>query len=219
MNSPGQYASQDGSFARSAGGAAGRGLVLIVVAVIIGLVLLAKGFDGADSTVAGAGTDDAASDETADDGDDAAEPADDTADDDTAGEPAEGGDESDDTATDTTDPSTEPGDTRPPSEVKVAVVNGTGVPGLASTVTGILDTSSYVTAAKNAASFDHESSTVYYVSGYAEDAKAVAAILSIPADLISPTEAADVLALIDNNENVADFHLFVFQGADGLADG
>jgi hypothetical protein len=59
-------------------------------------------------------------------------------------------------------------------------------------------------------------SAVYYTAGYAEDAKAVAAALQIGADLIA-VAPPDVLTLIENSENVADFHIFIFQGSDGLA--
>jgi len=207
MTSPGQYASQDGSFARSAGGAAGRGVVLIVIAVALGLFLLAKGFDGADNTAASAGDEPAtdSGDEPASDSGD--EPADEPSDD-------PGSDSGDEPVTDTTVP-TEPDTTRPPNEVKVAAVNATGAPGVAGRATAILDTQGYVTAAKNASS-NVETSVVYYQAGYAEDAKAVASVLVIPADLIQPAPP-DVVERIDNNENVADFHVFVFQGADGLA--
>ena len=206
MTSPGQYASQDGSFARSAGGAAGRGLVLIVIAVALGLFLLAKGFDGADSSSAAAG-DEPAADEPAADEPAADEPASDGGD-----EPASDG--GDDPTTETTVPA-EPDTTRPPAEVKVAAVNATGAPGVAGRATAILDTQGYVTAAKNASS-NLEVSVVYYQAGYAEDAKAVASVLVIPADLIQPAPP-DVLDRISNNENVVDFHVFVFQGSDGLA--
>jgi hypothetical protein len=213
MTAPGQYAAQDGSFARSAGGAAGRGIVLIAIAVVIGLVLLAKGFDGADSVAGSADVGDTPADEPAtDDGTD--EPAtddgtDEPATDDGTDEPADGTDvPSDDTGT-------EPDAPRPASEVKVAAVNATGAPGVAGRATGILDTQGYITQAKNAVD-NLDVSAVYYQAGYAEDAKAVAAILQIPADLIGPAPA-DVVDRVSNSENVADFHVFIFQGADGLA--
>ena len=83
------------------------------------------------------------------------------------------------------------------------------------TATSTLDTQGYVTAAKNG--ILTEQSKVLYLAGYSEDAKAVATILGVPADLIGPTDAADVLALITNNDNVADFHVFVIQGTDRQA--
>ena len=209
MTAPGQYAAQDGSFARSAGGAAGRGIILIVVAVAIGLVLLAKGFDGGDTSLAVSPAGDDTSAEPAAEGDEPAAESDEPA--------AEGDEPAADDGDSTTDTPVEPGTTRPPGEVKVAAVNATGEPGLASTAAGKLDTQGYVTAPKNGSTIPTEASTVYYLAGYSEDAKAVASILGIPADLILPTEADDVLAKVARNENVSDFHIFIIQGTDRLA--
>jgi LytR cell envelope-related transcriptional attenuator len=204
MTSPGQYAAPDGSFGRSAGGAAGRGLVLIAIAIVVGLILLAKGFDGADSTLAASP---------------AGEPS-------VADEPAAADDPTTTDGTDTesetpTDGTVEPTDsvapetTHPPAEVKVAAVNATGAPGVAGRATGVLDTNSYVTQAKNATT-NTEVSAVYYTAGYAEDAKAVAAALGIPPDLIGAAPP-NVLDLIKDSDNVADFNVFIFQGSDGQA--
>ena len=204
MTSPGQYAAQDGSFARSAGGAAGRGIVLIVIAVAVGLVLLAKGFDGGGTSLAvSSGGDGTSAEPSAD------EPGDTSADD--------PGDTSADDPGDTSDDGAGPDTTRAPGEVKVAAVNATGEPGLAGTATGKLDTQGYVTAAKNGSTIPTEASTVYYLAGYSEDAKAVATILGIPADLIFPTDSTEVLAKVAKNENVSDFHVFIIQGTDRLA--
>ena len=55
--SPGRHASDDSSFARSAGGAATRGIILIVVAVLVGVVLIATAVDDTNQiTAAGPGT-------------------------------------------------------------------------------------------------------------------------------------------------------------------
>lgn len=218
MTTPGQYAADDGSFARSAGGAAGRGLVLIAIAVAIGIFLLAKGFDGSDTSVAasssgGDSSADSPADEPAADEPAADEPA---ADDgtDTGTDDGTGGDSSDGG---TTVPAPdEPTTTNPPGEVKVAAVNATGEPGLAGTAAGILDTQGYVTAAKNATNIPTEVSTIYYRAGYSEDAKAVASVLGVPADVILPAPD-DVLSLVANGDNVADFNIFVIQGTDRLA--
>ena len=199
MTSPGQYAAQDGSFARSAGGAAGRGIILIVVAVGIGLFLLARGFDGGGTSLIVPSSANEASDEPAVEGD----------------EPAVEGDEPGVEGDTTPDPAVESDTARPSGEVKVAAVNTTGEPGLASTATGKLDTQGYVTAAKNGVQSD--TSSVYYLAGYSEDAKEVARILGITADLIFPTEAADILERVLNNDNVIDFHIFIIQGTDRLA--
>lgn len=209
MTSPGQFAAQDGSFARSAGGAAGRGIILIVVAVGIGLFLLAKGFDGGGPSLIVPSSANEASDEPAtDNGEPADADSDDVSDGGTSDAPTDGSDNPPATVD-------EPNTTRPPGEVKVAAVNTTGEPGLASTATGKLDTQGYVTAAKNGVQSD--TSGVYYLAGYSEDAKEVAKILGIPADLIFATEAADILGRVLNDDNVTDFHIFIIQGTDRLA--
>jgi hypothetical protein len=211
MTSPGQYAAPDGSFGRSAGGAAGRGLVLIAIAIVVGLILLAKGFDGADTSLASspAAQEPAAADQST--------TGDSTTGDSTTGD---GTDVESDTPTDegttgTTDTvATET--THPPAEVKVAAVNATGAPGVAGRATTQLDALAYVTQAKNAAA-NSDVSAVYYMAGYAEDAKAVAGALGIPADLIQASTPEAALALIKDSDNVADFNIFIIQGADGQA--
>lgn len=70
MTSPGRYVASDGSFARSASGAAARGGILIAIAVVIGVLLLWQGFDGGEPTAATDGGDDAG-DDGVDGGDDA----------------------------------------------------------------------------------------------------------------------------------------------------
>lgn len=206
MTSPGQHAAPDGSFGRSAGGAAGRGLVLIVIAIAVGLILLAKGFDGADTTLASspAAEEPAAADQP-------------TSDDSTTGDGTEVDSETPtDEGTDATTDTVATETTHPPAEVKVAAVNATGAPGVAGRATTQLDALAYVTQAKNAAA-NSDVSAVYYMAGYAEDAKAVAGALGIPADLIQASTPEEALALIKESDNVADFNIFIIQGADGQA--
>ena len=50
-----RHAADDSSFARSAGGAAGRGIVLVVIAVLVGIVLLRSGLDGPETEVQAGG--------------------------------------------------------------------------------------------------------------------------------------------------------------------
>lgn len=185
-------------------GAAGRGILLVVVAVAVGAFLLARGFDGSG---------------------DAADPA--AADSAGEGEPngAEGsGDGSDNEAEPevTTPVVTEPPTTlpppvvtHPPGEVKVAAVNGRGTRGLAGAAVSILDARGYVTAAKNASNVPVVNSVIYYMATYGDDAKAVADALNAPADILAPAPST-VLTLIDNRDNVSDFNIFVVLGTDEL---
>ncbi|MEM7143379.1 MAG: LytR C-terminal domain-containing protein [Actinomycetota bacterium] len=214
MTAPGRYAASDGSFAKSAGGAAARGGVLIAIAVVIGLALLAWGFDSGDSDAAlpadvgdnedAADDADDGSDDVADDGAaaDAADDSADAADDGDGAADDDNGDAVDDDGD--ADPTTTVA-VRPPSEVQVAVLNGAGVGGLAGDRQGVLGALGYVATAGNAATRDIADSTVYYTSGYAEEAKAVATALSgdagvlaaAPADpggLADETGAADAAA-------------------------
>jgi cytoskeletal protein RodZ len=196
MTSPGRYAASDGSFAKSAGSAAARGGILIAIAVVIGFVLLWQGFDGGESDAAVGGPD--TTDST---------PSDDTTD---TTPPTDSTDPSDSTPpTDSTDPSdsTPPTDSTPPelddpSTIKVAVLNATGEAGLASERGEVLGALGYVWTAGNAAESPLTDSKVYFVPGYADEAKVVAEALSgpptvldiapeDPATLASPEYAAD----------------------------
>ena len=201
MTAPGQYAAGDGSFGRSAGGAVGRGVVLVLIAVAIGAFLLRSGFDnstgGAQTTVGDSDPTEAQNPE--DEEGETVDPAGDG-----NGDPA-------DPATETTAPPPLP--TREPSQVKVAAVNGTGTAGLAGRTADLMGVHGYVTGAKNAASVPMAVSVIYYRAGFSEDAKAVATHLRAPADIIAPAPE-DVLSLIANADEVADFNIFVIVGAD-----
>lgn len=201
MTAPGQYAAGDGSFGRSAGGAVGRGVVLVLIAVAIGAFLLRSGFDnsngGAQTTV---GSNDPAEAQNPEDEEgEAVDPV------------GEGNGDPADPATETTAPPPLP--TREPSQVKVAAVNGTGTAGLAGRTADLMGVHGYVTGAKNAASVPMAVSVIYYRAGFSEDAKAVATHLRAPADIIAPAPE-DVLSLIANADEVADFNIFVIVGAD-----
>lgn len=211
MTVPGRYSSDDGGFAKSASSAAARGGILIAAAVLIGLVILAWGYDSGDESAADAGdaTDgatttvptDTTPDEGGDDGgDDAA--ADDATPDDTA---------ADDTGT--TVPATP--DTRPPGEVKVAVANGVGVDGLAGTVTDTLITAGFVAEAGNSTTSPLPTSQILYAEGYSADAGGVAAAISAPASIIAAAPA-DPATLTDIAEG-GTFNVWVLQGEDRLA--
>lgn len=154
-----------GTFARSAGGAMMRGVVLIVVAVVLGIVLL-QSTDGPDPLTT------ATEDTTAvdpGDGDDGDTPATvpGTGDDDTT------------TTTAATSPAVDP------STITVLVANGSGgVAGLAAAVTEVVDGAGYETAPPTN-SQPIESSVVYYAPGFQEAATAVAQLFD-PAPQVSP---------------------------------
>ncbi len=199
MTNPGRYAASDGSFARSTGNAAARGVLLIAVAVVIGVFLLSQGFDSPSGDAAGpsAPTTTTAGSETTDTTDttDTTIPVD------------------DDTSTTQGNVTVDPVTTRPAGEVKVVVANGTGAPGIAGAAKTKLTTAGYVAEAKDAAVVPTELSSVYYVDGFAEEAKGVAADLGGTLSLLRAAPA-DPLALIKSPEGLEDFHIFVIIGDD-----
>ena len=177
MTSPGRYAASDGSFAKSAGSAAARGGILIAIAVVIGFVLLWQGFDGGDSeaAVGDPGTTDSPDPTDSTDPTGTTGTTDSTAPTDTTG---------------TTD--SVPAELDDPSTVKVAVLNGTGETGLAGTRGEVLGALGYVWTAGNAAGSPVAASTVYFVTGFADEAEVVAEALSGTSTLldIAPEDPA-----------------------------
>ena len=189
----------------SGGGSAGRAIVLVVLAVAVGVFLLARGFDGADDgTVTSSGT-----------------PSSDSAD----GDNGEGEDgESEDGSTTSTTSSTTttttapPVITHPPGQVKVAVMNGTGERGRAGRTAEALNVAGYVTAAKNTEQDRVPRSVIYYREGYGDDAKAVASVLGAPPNIITPAPGT-IMTLIRNPEtppNLEDFNVFAVVGTDDV---
>ena len=215
----GRYAAGDGSFAKSAGGAAARGGVLIAVAVALGLIILNFAYDGGDESAVVPG-DSSADDATSDDGggtgtddgsaDDGSDGDGDGSDDGSDGDGSDGGDGTDTTTTLPTTPST-----NLPGDVKVVVANGVGETGLAGTVAAELTTAGYVASDKNATGVPVAASVVYYVDGYAADAAAVAEVLAAPASVVQAAPP-DVLALVSDPDDVADHHVFAILGEDRL---
>lgn len=146
----GEHAADDGSFGRSAGGAMARGLVLIAVAVVLGLVLL-RATDNSQTFVAAEDdrrSDDSSVDDEEDGDGDVAIP---------------------ETTTTTEAP-------RDPSEVVVLVANGSGQAGVAATLSQELQTANYVTADPTDTSEPASASIVYFEPGFEADADAVAAL-------------------------------------------
>jgi hypothetical protein len=150
----GQHAADDGSFGRSAGGAMARGIALIVVAVLLGVILL----NATDSPEPFAG-------ETVDTSDDAT--------DDTSDTTAPAGDTSSTTAAPVA---------HDPATVTVLVANGAGIPGLAGGITDQLEAANYLTAAATDTLAPADQSMVFFTPGYEADAAAIAALLApVPA--------------------------------------
>lgn len=183
----------------SGGGSAGRAIVLVIVAVALGAFLLARGFDDSDdSTEASSIT-----------------PTDES----TNSDPEEAEtDVTTSTTTTTTTTTTSPVVTRPPGEVKVAVMNGTGVRGRAGRTADTLNATGFVTAAKNTQQDRVQTSVIYYRPGYGDDAKAVASVLGAPPDIITPAPGT-IMTLIRNPEAPADleeFNIFAVIGTDDV---
>ena len=188
----------------SGGGSAGRAIVLVIVAVALGALLLARGFDGADDTSASGNGDNAEqASPDPDEGDNGDEPT---------------GEEQSTSTTTTTTTTVPPIVTHLPGQVKVAVANGTGERGRASRTTGVLNAGGYVTAAKNTEQDRVSESVIYYRPGYGDDAKAVASALGAPADLLTPAPST-IMTLIRNPETPLDletFNIFVVVGTDNV---
>ena len=163
---PGRYAAPDGSFARSAGGAGARGLLLLAVALLIGVVLLnATDADPPGATVSAQGDSDSGGGDEAD---------------------GDGGQPAAETTTTVAPTTTLPA--RAPAEVKVIVANASEVKGAAAGGrTALLNAKYNVLAPANAPATP--TSSIYFVPGYDRDAAAVAAALQLPANLVKPMPA------------------------------
>lgn len=165
---PGRYAADDGSFARSAGGAGARGLVLLAVALLIGIVLLnATDADPPGTTVSARGDSDTTNDE---------------------GESDASGEGEGEEAAATTVPPPTTAPAKAPKDVKVIVANASDVNGAAGNAKKVLDPAGYnMLAPANAAKVGETS--VYFATGYEADAAAVAAALALPATTLKPMTA------------------------------
>ena len=183
----------------SGGGSAGRAIVLVIVAVALGAFLLARGFDDSDDSTEASPS--ATTEES------------------TNGDPEPNGTTSTTTTTTTTTTTAPPPVvTHPPGEVKVAVMNGTGVRGRAGRTADTLNATGFVTAAKNTQQDRVEDSVIYYRPGYGDDAKAVASVLGAPPDIITPAPGT-IMTLIRNPESPADleeFNIFAVVGTDNV---
>jgi hypothetical protein len=162
---PGRYAAADGSFARSAGGAGVRGLALLALALLIGVVLLnATDADPPGTAVSAEGDSD-------------------------SGDGGPDGASGDDAAASTT--TAAPTTTLParaPKDVKVIVANASEVKGAASGGRTVLAQAQYnVLAPANAPPVAE--SSVFFTPGYDRDAAGIAAALGLPATTVKPIPA------------------------------
>ena len=220
----GFHAADDGSLARSTGGAAARGAMLIALAVVIGLVLLMFALNDPETEVVavpddteeveGEATDDEAGTgdsesavsvgEATDDGSGSGDAA---ADDGTIADEAESIPE---------EPIEGSGVARPASEVNVLVANAVGTAGIAGSTANVLVADGYIGVAADAP--NGPPSVILYKPGFDADALAVAGILGAGPDIVQPA-AAD--GSIPVNQNAIDdgraeaANVVVIIGSDG----
>lgn len=195
------------SFTRTGGAAATRGAVLVAVAVLIGLVLLSRGFDT--GSFVATGSDDEAADQAAA-GDDTDTDTPGAADDDLA--PDEGLAPPPTTAPDPNEILPEP---RDPAEVSVAVLNGSGVSGAAGEFSDQVSELGYTTLPPGNAE-PVPATVVYFTPDFQADAEDLATAIgalptaAVPLPEPSPVEAEDADVIVVLGEDVA--------GADDDAD-
>ena len=194
-------------YAQAGGGAAGRGIVLVIVAIALGAFLLARGFDGSDD---GGGSADAASTDTGSDSESSDGDGDSEGGEDDETDPA-----STTSSTTTTTSTAPPPVTHPRGDVKVVAINGKGAPGLAGAATEKLNGLGFTTMAKNAVNFGMTDSVIYYQDGYGEDAKSIADELNAPADILRRAPA-NILDLVRDSADVSDFNIFILLAEDDL---
>jgi hypothetical protein len=136
----------DGSFVRTTGTAAMRGIVLIAVAVVVGFVLLSSGLDDDGEEVSAVGEEETTT-TTAEDGSTGT------------------------TASTTATTSAVP---KPPNEVRVLVANGSGVAGAAGTLAEQLAAKNYIGLEPKNAAQNVPTTIVYFAEGFQREAAAVA---------------------------------------------
>ena len=112
----------------------------------------------------------------------------------------------------TTTTSLPPLPTKPPSTVKVLVLNGSGVGGAAGAVTNLLKPHGYTTLSPANGNVG-EKSWVYYRPEFSPDAKGITDILGIIPDLLVPFP--EELSVPDGSvDRVDTAHVIVFLGSD-----
>lgn len=182
--SPGSHATDDGSFARSAGIQAGRAAVLIGLALLVGLILLHRSPGAAPTPVAIGDSSTTRS----------SRPSAST----TTTKKATGTTTRPAGTTTTTVP------LRSAQDIKVLVANGTSTPGLAGSVSNTLHTKGYDTLASTNATTKPTGSLVFFQPGYGADAASLATKLNLPAGAVqampspppvSSLNSADILVV------------------------
>ena len=184
--------------------AAPRAFLLIFVAVVLGLVLLWKGLDD-DLQNAVSNTSDS-SDQTAQMAEE--QPAD--------LPPLDVPEISTTTVAvveTTTTTSQPPLPTKPPSTVKVLVLNGSGVGGAAGAVTNLLKPHGYTTLSPANGNKD-EKSWVYYKPEFSPDAKGVTDVLEIMPDLLTSYPTNELSVPEVSMDRVSNADVIIFLGSD-----
>jgi hypothetical protein len=187
---------------RSASANALRGMVVIAVAVLVGVVLLTQGLTDDEVETAAGPDGEAVTTTTVADDDEA--PADGT-------DPADPVEPEVEPAEPATPPAVTPPAPRPPGEVRVLVLNGSGRQGEAGRGAQFFTQAGYdVAEPKNAPA--PAPSAVYYVEGFEAEANAVAVALELdPALVVRPLDPA--APPIDDTQGA---NLLVMAGNDGL---
>ena len=104
--------------------------------------------------------------------------------------------------------------TKPPSDVKVLVLNGSGVGGAAGAVTNLLKPHGYTTLSPANGNKD-EKSWVYYKPEFSSDAKGITDILKIMPDLLTSFPTNGGLSVPDGSlDRVSSADVIVFLGSD-----
>lgn len=156
--------------------AAVRGGVLIIIAVLVGALLLSRGFSEDGGVVASAdGGDEETSETTVADTTDTTAATDDTTDT-TA-------------ATDDTTETTAAAEVRPPEETVYIVLNGTTTNGAASDLSSQLSALGYVPGGTGNVSGGADTSGIYFAEGWQPEAQQMAAELGVGAELATPLPA------------------------------
>ena len=221
MSSSGIHAAEDGSLARSTGGAAARGAMLIALALVIGLLLVMFALDDPQTELAAGDSDSDVAAETTDavDGtegtedaggaDDAAAPS--------VGEPEAGTAETipqiDEESSVVTDPPVEPGVPLPPNEVTVLIANGRGQAGVAGGLRDLVVADGYTAEVSNAPAT--ASGVIYYRPGFDANAIAIGQALGAAPDAVLPApESIPVSSDAVSDGRLDNANIVVIIGAD-----
>lgn len=218
------HAADDGSLARSTGGAAARGAMLIAVALVIGLLLMAFALDDPATEVVASSADTTQTDDTVDDG--TAEPDATTETDPTVADQETGVEAVDPDPTADEVPATIPpvddvvvdppaGTLLPSNEVNVLVANGTGGAGVAGGIADQLIADGYTAQVSNAPAT--AAAVIFYRAGFDANALAIAEILGAAPDIVSlvPADGSiSVSAEAINDGRLDQANIIVIAGTD-----